>query len=179
MIKKGYLSGKREFSGIETFTDYLWIFYPRLMNSFVVYRRTHAVEEHACGHGRMKMSSVTLPNSLYKDKKKVTRKALQASIERWNVTLVFSSAFGTFCGLLGTILGTLSLFGLLQAYRSIDQLGIALLVAAFPLLILAAHSLDKAHEIDKAINIEYCRLNGRIDNGGKSQSAKKIYNEKF
>jgi hypothetical protein len=154
MINKRNLSAKRELSRLDSFTDYLWFFYHQLMNSFVVYPRTHAVEEHAFGHGRMKMSSVTLPNSLYKAKKKVTRKTLQASLERWNVTLVFSSAFGAFCGLLGTILGTLSLFGLLQAYRSIDQLGIALLVAAFPLMVLAAHSLDKAHEIDKTINIE-------------------------
>jgi hypothetical protein len=139
----------------------------------------HAVEKHVCASGRINMNSVTLPNSLYKAKKKVTRKTLQTSLERWNVTFVFSSAFGAFCGFVGTILGTLSLLGLLQAYRSIDQLGTALLVAAFPLLILAAHSLDKAHEIDKAINIEYCSLNGRIDNGGKSQSATEIYNEEF
>ena len=108
------------------------------------------------------MRELTLPNSLYVEKKKMSRTALNASLDRWKRTLCVSAVLGGIWGVVGMTLGLLSLLGLLKVDGWLDDLGTVSLVVAFPLIILAAHSLDKAYEIDKAMTIEYCRHTGMI-----------------
>lgn len=79
------------------------------------------------------------------------------------MTLFISAVPGGFCGVAGVTLSTMSLVGLLSTHRRIDHIGTGLLIAAFPLIILAAHCLDKAHEVEKAITIEYCKRTGMTD----------------
>ena len=109
------------------------------------------------------MRELTLPNSLYMEEKKMSRTTLEASLQRWKFMFVASSICGGVCGLLGMTLGLMSLLRLLTSYKILDGLGTALLVVAFPLIVLAAHSLDKAYEADKAITIENCRRTGMTE----------------
>ena len=97
----------------------------------------------------------------------MSRTALEARLERWKFMLLVSSVCGGVCGLVGMTLGLMSLLGLLNGYRLLDDLGTVLLVCAFPLIILAAHCLDKAYEADKAITYEYFRRTGMIDDKEK------------
>ena len=113
------------------------------------------------------MRALTLPNTLYTEKKTMSRTALEASLENWKLTLVVGSVFGGICGLVGMILGLMSLLGFLNNYPLLNGAGTLLLVIAFPLIILAAHSLDKAYEIDKEITIQYCRQTGMTDKEGE------------
>ena len=107
------------------------------------------------------MRELTLPNSLYlKKAKEMSRTTLELRLERWKRALIISIVLGGFFGIVGTMLGMLSLLGLLSSYRLLDQLGTAFLVVAFPLIVLAAHCLDKAHEVEKVIRAEYCRQTG-------------------
>ncbi|MBK8466840.1 MAG: hypothetical protein IPL32_13505 [Chloracidobacterium sp.] len=79
--------------------------------------------------------------------------ALETTLLRWKMTFVFSSALGGITGLVGTVIGTLSLLRLLSDYHRVENFGTVLLVVAFPLLILAAHSIDKAHEAEKSMTM--------------------------
>ena len=110
------------------------------------------------------MRELTLPNSLYlKKAKKMSRTALESSLERWKRALVISIVLGGFFGVVGMTLGMMSLLEMLGAYRFLDSLGTAFLVIAFPLVVFAAHCLDKAHEIEKVVATEYCRRTGIVD----------------
>lgn len=107
------------------------------------------------------MRELTLPNSLYlKKAKEISRPALASKLELWKRMLIVSIVLGGFFGIVGTTLGMMSLLGLLGSYRMLDQLGTAFLVVAFPLVVLAAHCLDKGHEVEKAIRVEYFRRTG-------------------
>lgn len=97
----------------------------------------------------------------------MSRTALETSLGRWKVVLMLSSLFGSICGLMGTTLGVMSLLRLLTDHRLLDIAGTVLLVVAFPLLVLAAHSLDKVSEADKAIRIESCRRTGLMTDDAK------------
>lgn len=93
----------------------------------------------------------------------MSRSALEANFARWKFTLLFSSLLGGICLLVGTTLGLLSLLGLLTNYPMLDNFGTAMLAVGFPLLVLAAHSLDKAHDAETATRIEYCKRTGMIN----------------
>ena len=97
----------------------------------------------------------------------MSRSALESSFARWKFVLLFSSLSGGICLLIGTTLGSMSLLRLLTNYPQVDNFGTILLACAFPLLILAAHSLDKAHDAETAMRLEYCRRTGMIDGEGK------------
>ncbi len=97
----------------------------------------------------------------------MSRTALGTGLRRWKFILLFSSLTGSVCGLVGTTLGVMSLLKLLSDYRLLDDVGTALLVVAFPMLVLAAHSLDKAHEVETTIRMEGCRPTGMIENEEK------------
>jgi len=83
--------------------------------------------------------------------RKVSGTALEATLLCWKMTFVFSAALGGITGLVGTVIGTLSLLRLLSDYHQVDNFGTVFLVVAFPLLIFAAHSLDKAHSMERSI----------------------------
>ena len=70
---------------------------------------------------------------------------------RWALGLAVSCLAAFLAGLLGLVLGTISLLHIIPAGGSSAILGPALLVAAFPLLILAAHCMDKIDEGSREI----------------------------
>lgn len=99
------------------------------------------------------MRTIYLPKTLYTERK-ASGTALEATLLHWKMTFVFSGALGAITGLAGTVIGVLSLLRLLSNYHRVENFGTVLLVVAFPLLILAAHSVDKAHEAEKSITMD-------------------------
>ena len=73
-----------------------------------------------------------------------------------------SALIGVFSGVTGLLI---NLFFLLPIAENKGLMGflLALLVAAFPLLGLTAHCLDRLCALDKARRLEYCRQNGLAD----------------
>lgn len=82
---------------------------------------------------------------------------------RWTAALTVSSVLGAFSGFGGMMIGLFSLVGLLDDDAVLSTVGTLLIVAAFPLFATAAHALDKIHEAEKTIRLEYCRKHGLKD----------------
>lgn len=111
----------------------------------------------------MDLKVMTLNNVLPYDKRRGEASALHVTESRWTYCLFISSTLGVGAGLVGMVIGAFSLIGLLDGNRGIQTVGTWLIVAAFPLLILAAHCLDKAREAEKAMRLEHCRRHGLKD----------------
>ena len=65
----------------------------------------------------------------------------------WTLALYLSVTAGIISALTGLILGAVSYFGWFGNADSVNQIGNLLIIAAFPLLMLGAHALDKIGEI--------------------------------
>ena len=77
------------------------------------------------------------------------------SLKFWTNALLFSSILGIVLESAGLFISGLSLFGLVQNRSGISRLGIWLIIGFFPLLILAAHCLDKIGKANKTLRIEH------------------------
>lgn len=71
---------------------------------------------------------------------------------RWTLALYFCVATGIISALTGLILGAVSYFGWFGNADSVNQIGNLLIIAAFPLLMLGAHALDKISEVKTVQN---------------------------
>jgi hypothetical protein len=70
---------------------------------------------------------------------------------RWALGLAVSCLAAFLTGLLGLALAAISLLHIIPTGGPSAILGPVLLVVAFPLLILAAHCMDKIDEVNRAI----------------------------
>ena len=70
-------------------------------------------------------------------------------LRRWKWTLIFSFAAGIISALAGLILGAVSYTNFFRSEKALNQIGNLLIVAAFPLMMLGAHALDKIGEIKR------------------------------
>jgi hypothetical protein len=87
---------------------------------------------------------------------------LEMSLRRWTAGLLISAVLGGLTGLTGLGIGALSILGVAHE-TSVVTLGTLSIALSFPLLILAAHCLDKVDACDKAIRLERCRKTGFKD----------------
>lgn len=132
----------------ELFIDFLLQTYDPLSNLILDMRSAN--ESRLTTKDDMEMRTIYLPGIIYKERK-LSERTLETALMRWNWAFVFSAVLGGITGLAGTTIGMLSLLRLLSDHQKNDNFGTVLLVAAFPLLVFAAHCLDKAHETEKAI----------------------------
>ncbi|MBC7900565.1 MAG: hypothetical protein H7070_11000 [Saprospiraceae bacterium] len=84
---------------------------------------------------------------------------LGRSRDRWKYMLFSSTVLGFTAGSAGLFFSILPWF-LPRDPEGISSIGTWLTVAFFPLLILAAHSLDKIRDAEKALRLQYCRRHG-------------------
>ena len=70
---------------------------------------------------------------------------------RWALGLAVSITTAFLTGLLGLALGAISLLRLVLAESPSAIYGTVLLLVTFPLLVLAAHCMDKIDEVNRAI----------------------------
>lgn len=79
----------------------------------------------------------------------------------WKGGILFSGVLGILCGLIGLLASFEALVGMTGS--GLSRTGTLLIAAAFPLLLLAAHCMDKVRAADMAMRLEYCRQNGLRD----------------
>lgn len=109
------------------------------------------------------MKEIILPKILFYEKKSQEELSLCKIRDRWQAALFTSAALGVFSGLAGLIISGLSLLSFFKDSKEIGNAGACLIVAAFPLMMLTAHCLDKIYAADKAIRLDYCRRHGLKD----------------
>lgn len=97
------------------------------------------------------MSEMALPQILPLENKHDGLDALGKTRKRWLDGFFVSVIIGAAFGITGLIISGLETVGLFQASASLDQVAVGLITVAFPLLVLAAHCLDKAADTKRAI----------------------------
>lgn len=100
-----------------------------------------------------------MPNNLFHGQP-ANEERLARSEKRWGAALFVSAVTGISAGLLGLTLGALSLIGISDIEPHMGHLGTWLVGAFIPLMLFAAHALDKAQEAKKAARLEYCKKHG-------------------
>ena len=95
------------------------------------------------------------PASLELRSKELNReKQLSKLGTQWTVLLLVSGSLGVGSGVVGVVLNALFLFGVLKNEGALGLTAVLLLVAAFPLLFLTAHCLDRVDAINSLIRLE-------------------------
>jgi hypothetical protein len=97
------------------------------------------------------MREMALPNILPLEKQKDELNVFCKRRDRWLIGFFIGSSVGAGCGLSGLILSALWTLGFLRTTPVMNELATWLMAAAFPLLIFAAHCLDKAAAAERAI----------------------------
>ena len=70
-------------------------------------------------------------------------------LSRWRSTLFISFITGIISAVSGLLLGGLSYTGFFRNPNAVNQTGNFMIIAAFPLMMLGAHALDKINEIKR------------------------------
>jgi hypothetical protein len=110
------------------------------------------------------MDQMISPNIPLYAMKDPTELSLEKAHSRWTIGLFLSATIGTLAGLLGLVINGLFLIGVMERTGKISLIATWLIVAAFPLLMLAAHCLDRADAARRSLRLEYCRRHG-LKNG--------------
>ena len=79
----------------------------------------------------------------------------------WSAALFLTGSLGIAAGVVGVVIGIEGVAGF--ANDRLAAWGTGLIAAMFPLLMLAAHCMDKIGEANRAIRLEYCRRHGMRD----------------
>lgn len=107
------------------------------------------------------MNEMVLPNNLLREP--VDEERLNRTVTRWKTLLFITAVCGVFSGVIGLVLSGLTLLGLSDYLRGVGHFGNWMITAFFPLLILAAHALDKVQAAKKVLRLEKCRKQGLKD----------------
>jgi len=106
---------------------------------------------------------IVLPNDLFYEKNNDDLDHLCTLKGRWMALVFISGILGVGCGLFGLLLSVTPYVGLSDYIAGIGHLGNWLIAFFIPLMILAAHALDKVGQIQKTIRINYCKKHGMRD----------------
>jgi hypothetical protein len=105
----------------------------------------------------MIMREMAFPHILSGERKTTDAFVFDKVRKRWMVVFFCAGISGAISGLLGLAVCGLFAFELVQETAFLGDLETGLMIAAFPLFALAAHSLDKADEIKKALREKSAR----------------------
>ncbi len=95
------------------------------------------------------MEEIVLQTQHIVETKITENEILEKRLKRWNYVLFVAMSSGIISGLLGLVLGAISYIFAFKNAKSINFAGNFMLIAAFPLMMLGAHALDKIREIEK------------------------------
>ena len=94
------------------------------------------------------MKEVLLKKPIVAEKAKLSERE-RKTLRRWRATLFFGFIAAIISAASGLILGAVSYTSLFRHARAVNQTGNLLIVAAFPLMMLGAHALDKINELKR------------------------------
>jgi len=95
------------------------------------------------------VKSIAFPNTLFPDLPAESKLILER--RRWTIALTASASSSAVTGLVGLVLAAASLLRFVPHEGRASLFGTVLLAATFPLMIVAAHCLDKMDEANVAI----------------------------
>jgi fatty acid desaturase len=95
------------------------------------------------------MKAMILQNNAFNAGNRLKDFTFQSRQKRWTAVLFVSSILGIISGIVGLVISGLNFFGVLSKTQGVGRLGTLLVVAAFPLMMLCAHAMDKIAEIGK------------------------------
>lgn len=94
------------------------------------------------------MKEITLETpAIIENAEKAVFDTANKRIARWTTALYLGFIAGILCALTGLTLGAISYLGLFKNPAAVNQIGNFMIIAAFPLMMLGAHALDKINEI--------------------------------
>jgi hypothetical protein len=102
---------------------------------------------------------IILPNNLF-NASGVDVERLARIEKRWRTLLFTSASLGVLFGVTGLTLGALSLLGLPDDSARFGQTGMWLVGAFIPLMLFAAHAMDKTQAARKAARMERAKKRG-------------------
>ena len=106
------------------------------------------------------MTTVTAINKIGESIAEQKTMPVQLTLRRWNASLFVSVVLGIVSGLAGLTIGFLTLLEIVVPSTTLYTIGTVCIGTSFVLFGLAAHCIDKADAVDKAIRLEYCRQHG-------------------
>ena len=92
-----------------------------------------------------------------------TTTPLHISLKRWNVSLFLSALAGVVSGVGGIAIGFLAFGELISPSAGVYTKSAILVGSSFILFGFAAHCLDEAEAVNKAMRLDYCLQNGLKD----------------
>jgi hypothetical protein len=92
---------------------------------------------------------MNLPTANYMNKRNQVDSVDGKNRKRWILALYFCSIGGFSAGLIGLSMSALAFWGFIKNAGLINQIGMWLIVAAFLLVVFAAHAVDKIAKIDR------------------------------
>ncbi len=129
----------------------------------VLYLSVSDAEWRAPLKGMKKMNARAITNVTGRVLGRQETDILTRSLRRHTIGLLSFGSVGIFSGLMGLAINALFLFGFAEDKGPLASLGIWFLVAAFPLLFMTSHCLDKVDQARKAIKSEYWKNRGYED----------------
>jgi hypothetical protein len=109
------------------------------------------------------MTTAAAVNEIKRGLASVSTTPQKSSLRSWNAGLFLSAIFAVVSGIAGLAIAVLAMGSVIAPSTNLYTVGTVLIGASFILFGLAAHCLDKAHDADKAMRIEYCRRHGLKD----------------
>lgn len=98
--------------------------------------------------GKKKMKEILMPISVVYRKESSIRANARKSENCWTFVLLFGIFVGVAFDLLGLVMSGVAYFEVSESSKQINQIGTWLIAAAFPLVMLGAHALDKIKQIE-------------------------------
>lgn len=87
----------------------------------------------------------------------VSENKFRAARRRWLRCLLVSCIAGALTGLLGLLLSAASLLSVIPSRNLLTDVGVSLLVVTFPVLVFAAHCLDRVDDANREIRLDMYR----------------------
>ena len=96
------------------------------------------------------MKEITLETpAIIEDAEKKAFDKKKKQVAFWTTTLYLSAVAGILCAATGLTLGAISYVGLFVNPGAVNQIGNFMIIAAFPLMVLSAHALDKINQLKR------------------------------
>jgi hypothetical protein len=134
---------------------FLYVLFMELLSRFYVRRRTFLVDadQYCVTAGEFTMRSVAISHSIGAMGLDYSQESNRRTHRRWMTLLLCAITGSVLTGSFGLVLAGASLLQIIEPYGRLALLGTFLLAITFPILVFAAHCLDKIEDTNRAQRI--------------------------